>query len=281
MFSITRGIPIALIKRGNYDGELLCLVDLDNDDCCDDCSLRCLRSKHKCCDKCTLTLSKNEDCSGDLSADVELSSGKLQPLLKMNERSVEYIAGPSGSGKSTMARELIDNYLKINPRADVFIFSRTDFRTDPALKDLKVKQIKLDDRLLEKPIDITKDFAKGTLLLFDDCNTVQNEKIKKYLENLIGDILEVGRKLEIHVIITNHLIIPNEKKFARTILNEIQYLTVFPKSGSSQQIRYTLKTYFGLTDKQITKILNLNSRWVKICKNYPMYVLYDHGAYTL
>ena len=81
--------------------------------------------------------------------------------------------------------------------------------------------------------------------------------------------------------ITNHLIIPNEKKFARTVLNEIQYLTIFPKSGSSQQIRYVLKTYFGFKDKQITKILNLDSRWVRISKSYPMYILYDKGAYIM
>lgn len=281
MFSITRGTPIALIKKGDYNGELLCLVDIDSGDCCGECSMKCLKPKNKCCSKCVITTTKNEDTRGDLSSDVEFKTSRLKPLLKMDERAVEYIAGPSGSGKSTMANDLISNYLKIYPRSDVFIFSRTDFKTDPALRDLKVKQIKIDDRLLTNPIDITKDFAHGTLLLFDDCNTIQNDKIKKYLENLISDILEVGRKLGIYVIITNHLIIPNEKKFARTVLNEIQYLTVFPKSGSSQQIRYTLKTYFGLTDKQTSKILSLDSRWVRISKSYPMYVLYDHGSYIL
>jgi len=280
MFSITRGIPIALIKKGEYNNQLLSLVDVDNeDDCCDNCSSKC-NSKKKCCLNCK-ELKGKEDDSGDLSNDIIFKVSKLKPLLKLNERAVEYIAGPSGSGKSTMANDLILNYQKINPQNDIYIFSRTDFKLDPALKNLKAKQIKLDDRLLNKPIDITKEFKFGTLLLFDDCNTIQDEKIKRYLEGLICDILEVGRKLGIYVIITNHLIIPNEKKFARTVLNEIQYLTIFPKSGSSQQIRYVLKTYFGFKDKQITKILNLDSRWVRISKSYPMYVLYDKGAYIM
>jgi len=280
MFSISRGVPIALIKKGEYNNQLLSLVDVNNEDeCCDNCSDKCT-SKKKCCLNCKF-LKNKEDDSGDLSDDIVFKVSKLKPLLKLNERAVEYIAGPSGSGKSTMANELILNYQKINPQNDIYIFSRTDFKLDPALKNLKAKQIKLDDRLLNKPIDITKEFKFGTLLLFDDCNTIQNDKIKKYLEGLISDILEVGRKLGIYVIITNHLIIPNEKKFARTVLNEIQYLTIFPKSGSSQQIRYVLKTYFGFKDKQITKILNLDSRWVRISKSYPMYILYDKGAYIM
>lgn len=281
MFSLSRGTPIALVKKGKFDGELLCLVDIDSGDCCDKCSERCYQSKKKCCSKCNLSSIRKEDDHLDLSADVTFSMSKLKPLVKMYERAVEYIAGPSGSGKSTMANSLIENYTKVNPKAEVFIISRTDYRTDPALKDLKIKQIKIDDRLLEKPLDITKDFSKGTLILFDDCNTVQDDKLRKYLEKLISDILEVGRKLGIYIIITSHLLIPNEKKFARTILNEVQYMTVFPKSGSSQQIRYALKTYFGLTDKQVSKILDLESRWVRISKSYPMYVLYDHGAYIL
>jgi hypothetical protein len=93
--------------------------------------------------------------------------------------------------------------------------------------------------------------------------------------------MEVGRKLNCNMIITNHLVIPNEKKFARTLLNEINMISLFPKSGSSQQIKYALKTYWGMNNKQIDKILDLKSRWVIISKTYPQYVLYENGCFIL
>ena len=61
----------------------------------------------------------------------------------------------------------------------------------------------------------------------------------------------------------------------------MQSLTVFPKSGSSQQIRYCLKQYYGLNNKQINAILSLPSRWITIYKNYPMCVLYEKGAFVI
>jgi Cdc6-like AAA superfamily ATPase len=205
----------------------------------------------------------------------------LKPLLDINQRSVSYIAGPSGSGKSTHAVNLIKNYLKVYPNKPFYLFSRTDYKTDPVFKGMKVNQIVVDKSLIEDPIDITQELTGGSIVLFDDCNTIQDDKVKKAVDKLICDILEVGRKLDITIVITNHLVIPNEKKIARTILNEMQNITVFPKSGSVQQIGYVLKQYLGLSKKQIEDITKLDSRWITIHKNYPMYVVYAHGVYLL
>jgi len=122
---------------------------------------------------------------------------------------------------------------------------------------------------------------QDSLILFDDTNTVQADKVRKSIGKLINDILEVGRKLNITIVLTNHLVIPNERKESRVIMNEIQSLTVFPKSGSSQQIMYALKTYFGLNKDQIQEILELPSRSVTIYKSYPQYVVYEKGCYIL
>ncbi len=207
---------------------------------------------------------------------------KLVPLPDLTERFVEYIAGPSGSGKSHIASGLATEFKRINPRKPVYIFSRTDARKDPVYRNLKPIQIDINETLLEDPIDITDEIKEGgALMIFDDCGTIQDDKLRKEVEKLMSDAMEVGRKLNCNIIITNHLVIPNEKKFARTVLNEFNTLTVFPKSGSSQQIRYALKTYVGLNNKQIDDILALKSRWVRISKSYPQYVLYDKGAYIL
>jgi hypothetical protein len=164
-----------------------------------------------------------------------------------------------------------------------YLFSRTDYKTDPVFANFKLKpiQITIDESLLKNPIDITKELTGGSIVFFDDCNTIPNDKLKKNIDKLMADIMEVGRKIDITIIITNHLVIPSEQKFARTILNEIQSFTFFPKSGAAAQVSYALKKYFGMMNKQIERILRINSRWITISKKYPMYVMYDKGCFIL
>lgn len=220
------------------------------------------------------------DSTGNFKGTIKMHE-KIEPRLDVNERSVSYISGPAGSGKTTHAIKLIIPYIRIFPEKPFFLFSRTNYKDDPAYKGLKPIQISLDESLILNPIDITQELVGGSIVLFDDCNTLQDDKLKKIIDKLMADIMEVGRKLDITIIITNHLVIPNDKKIARTIMNEMQSLTVFPKSGSAQQIRYVLKIYFGLDTKQIEQLLNLPSRWVTILKKYPLCVLYDQGVFIL
>lgn len=276
MLSFSKGRPIAKIVGGEYDGEIICINNSENDEpCCDRCSKRCLRKP--CCGGCSMCYDDEDD---DIGKVFKIHEGKICPIPKVDERSVDYIAGPSGSGKSTYASELANMFLKINPDKDFYVFSRTDVENDPAFEGLDPIQIPIDDSIIDDPIDITE-LSGGCLILFDDCNTISNDKHKKAVDSLMADIMEVGRKLGIWIIITNHLVIPNEKKIARTIMNEMQSITVFPKSGSVQQIKYCLKTYYGLNNNQIDHIINLPSRWVTIFKNYPMCVMYDKGVFIL
>ncbi len=249
MLNTKSGLPISVISGGYNDGRIIYIDDKIN----------------------------NGD---DLIELDDRDNSFMIPLMNFKERGVYYIAGPSGSGKSTYAAKLISYYVGVFPDTEFYLFSRTDYKNDPAFKGMKFNQVKLDG-LLEDPLDIEKEFKNSrTILFFDDCNTIQDDKIKEYLEKLMADVMEVGRKLNVNIIVTNHLIIPNERKFARTIMNELQYLTVFPK-GSFQQITHVLKTYFGLSKRQINFIYKLPSRWVTIYKNYPMFVVYEKGALTL
>ena len=252
-----------------------------------------------CCDNCGIfydiinseTTSESSEQSSSLSEEEQPNvigkgytprNGKLIPLPNFSERFVEYIAGPSGSGKSTIASELGEQFKLMYPHKPIYMFSRTDAKKDPAFQRLRPIQINIDEGMIQNPIDVTKEVTEGgCLMIFDDCNTIHNDKIKKEVDKLMSDAMEVGRKLDCNIIITNHLVIPNEKKFARTMLNEMNMLTIFPKSGSSQQIKYALKTYYGLNNKQIDQILASPGRWVRISKTYPQYVLNEHGAYIL
>jgi energy-coupling factor transporter ATP-binding protein EcfA2 len=271
MLSANRGRPIAKVKGGEFSGNIIHVVD-PHSKCCKHCGKKCYRNP--CCEECS-------QMDESLTKEINVGSGKVISLPNLKERDVIYIAGPSGSGKTTQARELINLYQKFYPEKEFYIFSRTDAKNDPAMAGVRGFQIDVDERLIDEPIDIENDFAGGSIILFDDCNTIQNDKLKKVIDGLMADIMEVGRKLDITIIITNHLVIPNERKVARTIMNEMKTLTIFPQSGSAQQITYVLKQYFGLSKNQIQKILALPSRWVTIHKSFPQCVLHEKGAYIL
>lgn len=217
----------------------------------------------------------------------------FSPILRRDEREITYIAGPSGSGKSTITAKLAEDFHLKHPKSEIYFFSRTKYVDDPAFDDLvelmakkrkSILQIDIDQALVDEPIDITAeipDASVGTLMIFDDVTTINDDKIKKAVEKLMADVMEIGRKLKIWIIITSHLIIPNDKKIARTLMNELHSIYVFPKSGASQQISYAVNKYLGLGRKQDERILELPSRWVKIYNKYPKYILYETGAYTM
>jgi Cdc6-like AAA superfamily ATPase len=274
MLNLKKGRPLAKISGGAYNNEII-YIDPDSTgycNCCRKCSTSC--KKKSCCKQC--------DIKSNLGTAVEIEGGILKPIYNLSgERSVDYISGPAGSGKSTYSSNLIKAYKMDNPNRDLFVFSRTDAKKDPAFTGMKLTQIPIDESIVEHPIDITKELTQGCLILFDDCNTINDDKQKKAIDKLMADIMEVGRKLMITIIITNHLVIPNEKKIARTIMNEMQTLTVFPKSGSVQQIRYCLKQYFGMNNKQIDQILSLPSRWITFLKHYPITIIWERGIFIL
>jgi len=99
------------------------------------------------------------------------------------------------------------------------------------------------------------------------------------VQTLRDSLLKRGRHEDISVVVTNHLL--TNYKETRTILNEVNSITFFPKSGSSHGIQYMLKTYVGLAAKQIQRIFTLPSRWITVYKHYPMYVVYEKGIYLL
>lgn len=290
MLSLQFGEPIAFIGDSN---KMLYLVDPDSEKaknklkkkkitkCCKyHNNLYC--KKKECCNICPLYYEDTVEDKSELGFKNYTTTSTLSPIEGISKRFISYISGPSGSGKSTMAALIAKEYNKLFPHKKLFIFSRTDAKKDPAFKDLRIKQINIDQELLDNPIDITTEVNKnGVCIIFDDVSTIHDEKLKKEVEKLICDAMEVGRKLDCNIILTNHLVIPNERKFARTLFNELTSWTFFPKSGSSQQITYALKTYWGLSKTQIQKILELDSRWVKISKGYPNYILYANGAHVL
>lgn len=249
MLSLKEGQPIARFTEGKYKGKKT--LNIINDD-------------------------ENEDKNN--VNEIKFKE-KILPVPNIEKRQVLYICGQSGCGKSTMAGEYMKIFKKIYPKLDIYIFSRKD--SEPAFKKYDPIYIPIDEDLILNPIDITKELKKGALVVFDDYGTIQDNKLKNAVSKLLADILEVGRSYNIYCIVTSHLINSNDRKDTRIILNECDTLTIFPKACNKYATTYCLSKYFGIDKENINKIINLKSRWATIHKNYPMYVLYDKGAFIL
>jgi hypothetical protein len=268
MLSLTRGRPIAKICGGKLDGELI-FLDTTEEPCCSKCGGCCLKHKKPCCKNCCKM--------GEIGKKIMIDDGKLTPVPNDSGRETPYIAGQSGSGKSTLTAEYAGNFKKMYKDGDIFLFSRLD--EDPSLDKIKPTRIKIDDSLVHDPIDITKEIQDGSLIIFDDIDTIQDKKQRDAVYKLLNDVLEIGRHINCYCIVTNHLINPSDRKFGRCILNECSSISFFPKSGNAHQISYVLKNYLGFSTKQIKKVMKLPSRWVTVFKNYPTCVLYEQGCF--
>ena len=90
-------------------------------------------------------------------------------------RTIYYITAPSGSGKSYLAKQIIQEYHKQNPKHNVYCFSSLE--TDPTLDTLKyIKRVKLNKpEYLET--EFTAEDFKDSLVLFDDVDVLSNKKI--------------------------------------------------------------------------------------------------------
>jgi hypothetical protein len=250
MFSVLSGDPIAIIRGGPHEGEILGITE-----------------------------------KGDaqaLASDIEFGTGALEPLMGTRARCVEYIAGPSGAGKSTYLAGLLRRYLKLRPGAEVYLFSRGAGTDEPAFDDLRpaIKQVVLDEDLVKAPPDVTK-MEPGTALVFDDVGTIHDDKLRKAVEKIIMDCAEVGRKYSIYLLVTSHLIIPADRNFARVMMNEMQYLTVFPGGGGGSAISYVLKKHVCLRTKQIERVNETESRWVRIHTHAPRWAMTEKAAYVV
>ena len=206
------------------------------------------------------------------------SDSKIELIPNTKGREIFYITGSSGAGKSTLASNYVRKFIKLFPKSDIFLFSRKD--SDPAFDDVKkLYRIKIDDRLLNDPIDILQDLKPNTLMIFDDIDTVVNPYYNEILR-LINEILEVGRQYKIYGIITSHLINPNNKKFSRTILNESDYIAFF-KNNNVYGVKYFLKNYGGLDDKKIKQILDKQTRPFIFHKHFPNFIITDKEIFPI
>lgn len=236
-------------------------------------------SKPKCRNnkKNYMTEDKKREALSCKYKEFHIHQGMLEPVPNLNlDRDMLMLSGCSGAGKSHYAAMYLRNYKKVYPKNKIYIFSKLE--SDEAFNGINHKYIPITlENFVVNPIQIEE--LANSCCVFDDIDVITDKVLRVAVQTLRDQALEVGRHFSISVVATSHQLM--NYKLTRSLINESQSVTFFPRSGSSYHIKTFLKTYGGLDKKQIDRIMNLPSRWVTIHKSYPMYILYQQGCYLL
>lgn len=206
-----------------------------------------------------------------------LNDGELIPLPQ-DDHEMLYCGGPAGSGKSTIAAAYADQFKIKNPRSKIYLYSKKP--KDKILDLLKPIRIHVNESMLDEKPDYTKIIEPNSLVIFDDIDTYQPEKLAQAVRNLRDDIIETARDpMKIKCFSTSHQLMNYNK--TRDLLNEATTIFFFPKMGS-YHIKRMLKEYCGLDKEIIKKILNVPSRWVGYYKtSFPQYIIHSKGGFII
>lgn len=292
-FNFKKGRPIARVVSGTNIGRIIYLVDTNRrcgkckgDGKCKDCKI------NGGCVGCSPIVPKQEIEKGnplyflreeidslfhDGVKEVHLKDSILAPIPRQEHEQVDniYVFGPNGAGKSYFAAEYVKEYKKIYPKRPIYLFSGKD--KDKVLDDLQPSRIKIDDDLVDDPIEY--DELEKSLVIFDDVGHMKNKKIQTAIQDLKDALLEKGRAEETYVLSLTHN--PTNNKVTKTSLMESSAIALFPYGGDEYHVRKVLEIYCGLTKSQVDRVMHLQTRWVICYKHYPKYILYEHGCYFL
>jgi glycerol-3-phosphate cytidylyltransferase-like family protein len=197
---------------------------------------------------------------------------------------ITYIYGPNRSGKTYYAAKYATLWSEMFEDWPIFLFSRRD--KDKVLDDIKaVNRVTIDESLVTAPLTMT-DF-EHSLVIFDDIDTIADKKICKAIQKLRDDIMETGRQKMIYVINTSHL--GMNWTPTRTVLNEANSYTLFPRKGNYEHNFNILKSKMGMKPTVIKSIMDRPDGlahqgkwgWVTVYKDSPQYIIYEQGVKLL
>jgi hypothetical protein len=301
-------VPIARVKGGSYDGEILYLSS-DKEGAVRKPSFRFDRSKYvgalkgvkpaertKSLIRIEEALHKNLDSSSligesadvktlydrirkDASADTKIQldddgTFELLPSPDPKKREVWYISGQSGSGKSWIAKGLAHYYHKLFPDRGIYLISKLE--EDETLDALKfLKRVKIQSFVDDYPA--LEEF-KDCMVIFDDYDTLTGDA-EKVIRKLIDDLAIMGRHTGTTMLCLSHYSTNYSK--TRLLLNEITHLVVYPLSTSYHALKYILKNYIGVDEEDIKRHRKLGSRWLCYSKSFPQCLIAQKDAELL
>jgi len=159
----------------------------------------------------------------------------------------------------------------------VYIFSALN--ADPVFDKIidehpnKVHRVNVNAELLNDPIGMDE-IEKGSLLIFDDID-VLGTKLRKYIYDVINQVLQIGRHFDLSIIITSHLINGTDRNFNRIVMNESHYVVLFLHGLARKHVKYWADTYAGLDTTDLKQLYKLAGRSVVFHKNYPQFYILD------
>ena len=199
---------------------------------------------------------------------------KFQPLPFKKVVEKVYVSAPSGSGKSYYSGQWIRHFLKKFKNQECYVFSPIPY--DKALDSNDITRVDMDEHLIMNPITVEE--LENSLVVFDDCESIKDKKMLRYIEWLRDSILETGRHYNVRMVWISHLI--SNYSSTRRLLNESTSVVVFPRSGSgTYQIKQFLQKQCGFSKNEIRKFLSQDSRWCAVYRCYPQYVITEKSAY--
>lgn len=199
---------------------------------------------------------------------------ELLPSADPKKRQVWYIAGQSGSGKSYIAKNLAHYYHKLFPERGVYLVSKLD--KDDTLDALKfLKRVNIQSFVDDYP-DLEE--FKDCMVIFDDYDTLTGDA-EKVITKIVDDLAIMGRHTNTTMLCLSHYL-TNYKK-TRLLLNEMTHVVVYPLSTSYHALRYLLKNYIGLDEEDLKRQRKLGSRWLCYSKGFPQVCIAQKDAELL
>jgi hypothetical protein len=216
-----------------------------------------------------------KDATSDKSIELDdAGMFELLPSPDPKRREVWYIAGQSGSGKSYIAKGLAHYYHKLYPDRGVYLVSKLN--EDSTLDALKfLKRINIQSFIDDYP-DL--DEFKDCMVIFDDYDTLTGEA-EKVITKIVDDLAIMGRHTNTTMLCLSHYL-TNYKK-TRLLLNEATHIVVYPLSTSYHALRYLLKNYVGVDEEDLKRQRKLGSRWLAYAKGFPQFMISQKNAEIL
>jgi hypothetical protein len=198
---------------------------------------------------------------------IVLRSGNFQvaPSNVYGQPQRIFVCGRAGSGKSYWVGEYIRTFKKFYPKRRIYLISQKTH--DKLLDPLIHKRIPIEDI---GEADFIADDFKECLVILDDVDVIPDKKLEKIVFDLIAILLEVGRSLDIYVVLTLHIAASHNQ--SKRILNACTHFVYF-KDSATHSNEYVLQTYFGFDKQELKALKKIDSRSITIIRDVPQMVL--------
>jgi hypothetical protein len=199
------------------------------------------------------------------------SEGHLE-VLPLNESSRISVFGPSGVGKSTWTGTFLKQYSSRYKKNDIFVFS--PIKGDSAFDKVKVNYVKIDDNILDDPLDISE--FENSCCVFDDIESINDKKLQEAVIFFRDICLETGRHKNITTLCISHIILNGSQ--SKKMLNESDQVVVFPRSNMNA-IKNLVVRYYGFSkdDVNYLKHIGEKSRWTCIKRSFPTCIISENN----